>query len=110
MAIALAACVVCVDYAWVAVAAELAVVALCLYAGLKVRGWRALWLAAAVLGGVFVGDVLWAVGFPPFDRDDLYEPLPMLFLAVPATPIFVALLAVGVAAGRRRRGAPPNVW
>ena len=107
-AIAVAGCLYCIDYGWVAFAALLALVVLCVTAGVSIRRWRALWLAAAILAGVFAGDVLWAVGLPAFDRDELYEPLPMLFLAVPATPIVVGLLAIGVVAGRhaaRRPGA-----
>jgi len=102
LAIAAAACLYCIDYVWFAVAAEIALIVLCVLAGVKVRRWRALWLAVAMLAGVFVGDVLWAVGVPAFDRDELYEPLPMLFLAVPATPIVLGLLAIGVVIGRRR--------
>ena len=100
LAIAAASCLYCIDYGWVAFAAMLAIVALCVAAGMVIGRWRALWLAAAFLAGVFAGDVLWVVGFPPFDRDELYEPLPILFIAVPAVPIALTLLALGVIASR----------
>ncbi len=78
----------------------LALVVLLVLAGVRIRKWRSLWLATAMLIGVFVGDVLWAAGFAPFDHADLDESLPVLIVAVPALPIAVALLAVGVIAGR----------
>ncbi len=83
-----------------AVLAEFALIVLLVTAGVLIRRWRALWLAAPMVAGVFVGDVLWVMGFPPFDRDDLQEPLPILFVAVPAVPIALVLLAMGVFAGR----------
>jgi hypothetical protein len=81
-------------------------------AGIVVGRWSALWLAPAIVAGTIVGDVFWMAEWQPFDHANLREPLPMTFVSVPAIPIAMALIAIGVVVAKRRsrRAGAASGW
>jgi hypothetical protein len=88
------------DDAGVSLAGTAGVVAALLAIGFVERRWRAVAWAAMVLVSAFLGDVLWQTGWDPYDRSADYEALPQTPFVVLALPVPMAIVAVGVAAGR----------
>jgi hypothetical protein len=106
LGIAAAACLYCADPPALAMLGFVGLLVTLVGAGIVLGRWSALWLAPVIVIGTIVGDVLWMTGWAPFDHDDVREPLPMTFISVPAIPIAMALIGIGVLAGRfsGRRG------
>ena len=83
----------------VAIAALLAVVVMLLAIGFIERRLRAMGWAAIVVVSAFVGDVLWQLGWEPFDRSADYESIPQTPFVLLALPIPMSVIAIGVGAG-----------
>jgi len=100
------------DYFPVAITAFVTVIAMLLAIGVLERRLRAVAWAAIVAVSAFVGDVLWQLGWEPFDRSTDYESIPQTPFVLIALPVPMALVAVGVAAGalyhRLRSRAPAD--
>jgi hypothetical protein len=93
----------------VSIAGTVGVVALLLAIGFAERRWLAVAWTGLVVVSAFVGDVLWQTGWDPYDRSADYEALPQTPFVVIALPVPMAVIAVGVAAGRLwRRLRPPT--
>jgi hypothetical protein len=101
--IAAAACLYCADPPALALLGLVGLLVALVGTGVVVGRWSALWLAPAIVVGTVVGDVFWMAEWEPFDHEDAREPLPMTFLSVPAIPIAMALIAIGVLVARSRR-------
>jgi hypothetical protein len=92
----------------VASAAFVATFPLLLAVGFTEGRLRAVWLASALLLSALAADVLWQIGWEPFDRSDDYEAIPQSPFVLIALPVPMAVIAAGVGlrALWRRFGAP----
>ena len=81
-------------------------VALLLTVGFVERRIGALaWAAILVVSALFA-DLLWQIGWEPFDRSDDYEAIPQTPFVLIGLPVAMAVVAAGVGAGAVwRRGA-----
>ncbi len=55
--------------------------------------------AAILVASAFIGDVLWQIGWEPFDRSNQYEAIPQTPFVLIGLPAPMAVVACGVAAG-----------
>jgi hypothetical protein len=92
----------------VAGAGFVATIGLLLTIGVVERRLRAVVWATILVASALVADVLWQLDWEPFNRADVYEPLPVTPFVMIALPIPMAVVAVGVGVGalwRRVRSA-----
>jgi hypothetical protein len=90
-----------------------ATVALLFTVGFVERRIRALAWAAIVVASAVLADLLWQIGWEPFDRSDHYEAIPQAPVVLIGLPVLMAVVAAGVGAGalwRRIRSAPTTHW
>jgi hypothetical protein len=73
-------------------------VALLFITGFMEGHLRAIWWAAVVLISALIADVLWQLGWDPFDRSGEYEPIAQSPFVLIGLPLPMALVAAGVAA------------
>jgi hypothetical protein len=86
------------DKEGLATTALVVTVALLFITGFMEGHLRAIWWAAVVLISALVADVLWQLGWEPFDRSDEYEPIAQSPFVLIGLPLPMALVAAGVAA------------
>jgi hypothetical protein len=108
-ALFLAGVLVFCDAAAVAATGFIATITLLFTIGFVERRIRALGWAAILVVSAFFADVLWQVGWEPFDRSHDYEAIPQTPFVLLGLPISMGVVAVGVVADvlwRRVRSAP----
>lgn len=81
--------------AWAALAAVLAML---LAIGFVEGRWRAVLWALVLVASAFTADVLWQIGWAPFDRSGEYEAIPQTPFVVIGVPLPMVVIALGVGA------------
>jgi hypothetical protein len=107
---AIAGVLVFCDVGAVAVAGFATTVAMLFSVGFLERRVRAVGWAAILVLSACVADLLWHIDWEPFNRSDDYEAIPQTPFVLIALPVPMAVIAVGVGAGRlwRRIWSEPN--
>ena len=100
--------------AWVGFAAAVVIL---LSIGFIEGRLRAVTWAVVLLASAFAADLLWQIGWEPFNRSGDYEAIPQTPFVLIGLPVPMAVIAVGVGAGalwrrigpRSPAGSPGNV-
>ena len=97
------------DAGAVAATSFVGTVALLFTVGFVERRIRAVAWAAILVVSALLADLLWQIGWEPFDRSDDYEAIPQTPFVLIGLPVRMAIVAAGVGVGalwRRVRSAP----